>query len=241
MNRLKVKDLLVGAACVLGLVMLAVLALRKENVNVTVNVPEINPKLGAFVSPGSNLTDLRVTNEILVEELLTLRGRAATNTDAIEKWVEVINLGAASSTDSLQQTQSGRVYVRVLGVQLEGTTSATTKFSLGTSTIAEAPDWNVAAASLDGGILDRCSLATGTTGRAAFFTGCNSDGAGLTATSTPWFPIALNEYLNFYRTAGGSNAIQGSSVTSTAGRGWLPTSKLLLEFMRIATSTFSLL
>ncbi len=126
------------------------------------------------------------------------------------------------------------------GIQLMGTTSATTKFSMGTSTSSgTAPEYNASAGAIPRGILNARPSVTSTVNDYMDFTFENSNfsvNAGLNASSTK-ISIPQNTCVIGYMTTGASN-IGYSSVTSTqAGRGFIDDSYYYLIFERVATST----
>ena len=138
MNKLKVRDLLVGAACVLGLVLLAVLALRKENVNVKVNVERESPLGMTFTSPGSNLTELAVANDLTVGDELTVTATSSLGYAPNQFTIKSTGLTDATTTmASICNADGQQWHVRAWELLIPGGTETGARdITVGTTTSA---------------------------------------------------------------------------------------------------------
>lgn len=161
----------------------------------------------------------------------------------VEEWTEFVPFTSSSSSLAWLQKYDGRVEVQVEPV-LWGTASATQKLASGTSTIAQAPQFDAdltANSVVPQGLIPVHIVATGTPFRDVVLSSSQTWNtvfqAGVKASST-WAPVGQNIYVTAFHTTGGSNALQGSSATSTAGSGlMLDVSGLLIHVKRTATTT----
>lgn len=149
-------------------------------------------------------------------------------------------ISAASSTFmDLVIRQGGPYLVKEAWIQLDSASvSSTTRFSMGTSTIATAPNFDAAAGAIKRGILDQLSVATSTP-YPILDRGWMQTSAGVTglATSSTLQRVSNGDHIVGFMTTGGSNIIQGSSVTSTDGRGFTANSRWYVLLRRMSTST----
>jgi len=156
---------------------------------------------------------------------------------------EVGQIGVGSSTFASLQNRTGEsIYLERCGIKLNGTTSSTSRFSMGTSSNAGGLEWDTVSEARN--CLNRVEASSSTisyTATSQLFRGANSvasNGLGGTgnATSTllEW---RHGEFLVGFMTTGGSNVLQGSSVTSTAGRGFDLNSFWFIEYRMFSTAT----
>jgi len=159
----------------------------------------------------------------------------------VSEWVEYGTIGSGSSTFlSVPNRHNGPIYLTSAMIQLEGTTSATTRFAIGTSTIALAPNYDAPETSIAAGIINLRSITTSTQNAVidSVYDSAAQDGGAAIHGSSTIIRIPENEYIVGYMTTGGSSNIHGSSVTSTAGRGFGVNSFWVLKFLKVfATST----
>lgn len=161
---------------------------------------------------------------------------------ALEECMFTGTIGTSSSTfHDLIVRQGGPWFITDYAVMLDGTTSSTTRFSAGTSTVSLAPDFSAAGAAIARGLIAEASSVTGTAfdviDRGYSLNGGRGTVLTNLASSSSRQRVSNGDHIVGYMTTGGSNAIQGSSVTSTAGRGFTANSRWLLKMIRFATST----
>lgn len=156
---------------------------------------------------------------------------------------EVGSIGVGSSTFAVLRNMSGQsIYIERCGVKLNGTTSSTTRFSMGTSSNAGGLDFNAGNEARN--CLDRVEAATSTvsyfrsSGLFNLLGGASSEGLmGHGNGTSTLLELRDGTYLVGHMTTGGSNAIQGSSATSSAGRGFDANSFWFVEYRMFSTGT----
>lgn len=216
--------------------------LLHQDVRDEVVVAGASDVLGGMGAPNSRGTGNRT-------DVLTLKDSNSDN--AWEHYTEIVPLVVATSSVSWLQDQDGIVEIQVEFLPQasatstqEGRASSTLLVAVGTSTIAQAPNHDVDLTStsiVPQGLIPVSAMTTGTLFRSFVLSSESLNNqiylVGTRASST-WVRVPQGQYVTMFRTTGGSNAIHGSSATSTAGLGMdLVNSFLSIMVRRMATST----